>query len=346
VEGEAWTQAGKDAPALVLALGGNAITRATDDPSVQAQFRRTRATVEQMMPVIASGDWRIAITHGNGPQVGNVLQRSDFAAEAGVLPRLPLDTAVADTQGGMGYMIQQCLANALWESGLQSPVATVITQVVVDEDDPAFAAPSKPVGRFYPGEQVAELEAAGWVLAQDPEGRGWRRVVPSPLPTEIVELPVISELLHAGVIVVACGGGGIPVAADEAGSLEGVEAVIDKDLATALLAGGVKASVFAILTEVDRVYLNYRRSGERALDAVDPATLRSLAAEGHFPPGSMGPKVEAAASFVAKTRGRALITTPELLGEALKGRAGTVVVPSTELEASLHAQRGLQETMD
>jgi carbamate kinase len=321
------------APILVLALGGNAITRASDEPSVEAQFARTQETIERMMPVIASGEWRIVITHGNGPQVGNVLLRSDFAAEAGVLPRLPLATAVSDTQGGMGYMIQQCLANALWESGLHSPVATIITQVVVDEDDPAFGKPSKPVGRFYPAEQVQELRAHGWILAEDPQGRGWRRVVPSPLPIEIVELPVISELLQAGVIVIACGGGGIPVVADGAGSLRGSDAVIDKDLASALLALGVKASVFAILTEVDRVYLNYRRPGERGLTAIDPAALRSLAADGHFPSGSMGPKVEAAASFIERGGERALVTSPELLEEALAGRAGTVVKPPTELGA-------------
>jgi carbamate kinase len=336
VEGEVWPDGapGGDAPILVLALGGNAITRPGDEPSVGAQFRRTRETVEHIVPVVASGRWRLAITHGNGPQVGNVLLRSDLAAEAGALPRLPLDTAVADTQAGMGYMIQQCLANALWESGLQSPVATVVTQVVVDEDDPAFERPSKPVGSFYPAERRSELERHGWVLATDPQGRGLRRVVPSPEPLEIVEQPVIAELLGAGVIVIGCGGGGIPVVAHEAGSLRGTDAVIDKDLASSLLASGLKASTFAVLTDVDRVFLSYGKRDESALGTVDPETLRRLAAEGHFPSGSMGPKVEAVARFIERGGARAIITSAEALEDALAGRAGTVVVPAGELETT------------
>ena len=314
------------APVLVVALGGNAITRPDDEPSVAAQFERTRTTVEHLMPVIASGAWRVVITHGNGPQVGNILLRSDLAAEAGELPRLPVDVAVSDSQGGMGYMIQQCLLNALWESGLQSPVATVITQVVVDEDDPAFGRPAKPIGRFYPADQVGSLARHGWTLEEDSQGRGFRRVVASPEPVEIVEQPVIHELLAAGVIVIACGGGGIPVAADEAGSLTGIDAVIDKDLASSLLAAGLGASAFAILTEVDRVYVNYRRPGEQALDRIDSASLRRLAEEGHFPSGSMGPKVEAAVRFIESGGDRAIITSPELLEAALAGSAGTVVV--------------------
>jgi carbamate kinase len=314
------------APVLVLALGGNAITRPGDEPSVAAQFQRTRATVECIMPVIASGRWRVVITHGNGPQVGNILLRSDLAAEAGELPRLPVDVAVSDTQGGMGYMIQQCLLNAMWVSGLQMPVATVITQVVVDEDDPAFGRPAKPIGRFYSKDQVADLERHGWVLQEDSQGRGFRRVIASPEPREIIEQPVIAELLAAGVIVIACGGGGIPVVADDAGSLTGTEAVIDKDLASSLLAAGVGASAFAILTEVDRVYVDYGGPGERALGEIDSESLRRLAGEGHFPPGSMGPKVEAAARFIEGGGERALITTPELVSDALAGAAGTVVV--------------------
>jgi carbamate kinase len=321
------------APVLVVALGGNALTRADDDPSIAAQFERTRATVDDIMPVIASGRWRVVVTHGNGPQVGNILLRSDLAAEAGELPRLPFDAAVSDSQGGMGYMIQQCLLNALWESGLESPVATVITQVVVDEDDAAFGRPAKPIGRFYRAEQVRSLERHGWVLREDPQGRGYRRVVASPEPVEIVEQPVIAELVAAGVIVVACGGGGIPVVADEAGSLTGTDAVIDKDLASALLATGLGASAFAILTEVDRVYLNYRRPGERAVGEIDSTSLRRLAAEGHFPSGSMGPKVEAAARFIESGGDRAIITSPELLEEALLGSAGTVVVGEGALGA-------------
>jgi carbamate kinase len=319
---------------LVIALGGNAITRPGDEPSVAAQFARTRTTVEDLMPVVASGRWRLVITHGNGPQVGSVLLRSDLAAEAGELPRLPLDIAVADTQGGMGYMIQQCLASALWESGILSPVATVITQVIVDEDDPAWSDPAKPIGRFYPAGQVEELEGHGWIMKEDPEGRGWRRVVASPRPVEIVEEPVIRRLLSDGTIVVACGGGGIPVRADEAGSLTGTDAVVDKDLASSLLASAVGATTLAILTEVDRVYLDFGGPGQRALDAVDVAALKLFAAEGHFPAGSMGPKIDAVIGFIERGGERAIITSPERLENALAGNAGTHVTSSLELEAT------------
>jgi carbamate kinase len=313
-------------PILVIALGGNAITRAEDDRSVEAQFRRTRATVEVLLPVIASRRWRVVITHGNGPQVGNVLLRSDLAAEAGALSRLPIDVAVSDTQGGMGYMIQQVLGNAMWEAGLHQPVATVITQVIVDEHDPDFADPSKPIGRFYDEGALDGLEAHGWAMKADGQGRGWRRVVPSPEPKEIVELPVVAELLTAGVTVIACGGGGIPVLAGAAGSLEGVEAVIDKDLVSALLAIQLKADTLAILTEVEHAYTGYGTAAQSALDELDVNALRALAAAGHFPPGSMGPKAEAVARFVEAGGAQSIITDPEHLEAALDGSAGTRVV--------------------
>ena len=317
----------------MLALGGNAITRAGDEPSVEAQFRRSRETVEELLPVIASRRWRIALTHGNGPQVGNILLRSDLAAEAGELPRLPVATAVADTQGGMGYMIQQSLANGLWESGMHSPVATVITQVIVDEEHAAFEEPSKPIGRFYPADAVEELERHGWTLREDPQGRGWRRVVASPPPLEIVEQPVIARLIDDGVIVIACGGGGIPVCSDAAGSLRSIEAVIDKDLASALLASSLDAHTLAILTEVDRIYLNFGEPSQEPLDLIDVDALEDLWRQGHFPPGSMGPKVEAVISFIRRGGERAIVTSPELLGRALDGRAGTQVV-SARLRAT------------
>ena len=324
-EGAAIAAGASRAPVLVIALGGNAITRAADEPSVAAQFSRTRTTMEELTPVVASGDWRTVITHGNGPQVGNILLRSDLAAEAGELPRLPIDSAVADTQGAMGYMIGQCLSNALWESGLQAPVATVVTQVIVDEDDPAFLEPSKPVGRFYPDDQVEELRRHGWTLREDPQGRGWRRVVPSPAPLEVVEEPIIRALLDTGVIVIGCGGGGVPVRADDSGALAGVEAVVDKDLASSLLASQLGASALAILTDVERVYLHYGEPDERPLDDIDVASLRRLLRDGHFPSGSMGPKVEAVIGFVERGGDHAIITSPERLADALDGRAGTRV---------------------
>jgi carbamate kinase len=321
------------APVLVVALGGNAITRPGDEPSVQAQFTRTRETVEHLLGVVGGEAWRVVVTHGNGPQVGNVLLRSDLAAEAGVLPRLPVATSVADTQGGMGYMIQQCLANALRDRGMRVTVATVVTQVVVARDDPAFDNPSKPIGRFYPQEKVDELRGHGWTMNPDPAGQGWRRVVPSPAPREIVEEPVIRELLDDGVIVIACGGGGIPVVTDGAGSLQGVDAVVDKDLASSLLATAIGASAFAILTDVDQVCLDFGRPSQRALADIDVASLSRYAVAGHFPPGSMGPKVEAVIGFLRRGGRGAIITSAGRLDDALAGRAGTRVVPSQGVEA-------------
>jgi carbamate kinase len=313
-------------PPLVLALGGNSISRRDDEPSVGAQFERARETCELLVPLIASAKWRVVITHGNGPQVGNILLRSDLAAEAGELPRIPVDAAVADTQGAMGYMLQQSLAGALWESGLRVPVVTVVTQVIVDEDDPAFAAPAKPIGRFYPPGAVAALERHGWVMTE--QDGGWRRVVPSPMPREIVEEDVVGELLDAGVVVIACGGGGIPVVMSESGRLRGVEAVVDKDHASSLLASHVGAPVFVMLTDVDRIAVDRGTDRERRLDEVDVDELAAYEQQGHFPAGSMGPKVRAAIDFVARGGARAIVTAPERVEDALAGRAGTHVVAS------------------
>ena len=315
-----------DAPVLVIALGGNAITRADDELSVGAQFARTKATAELLVPVIASGRYRVLITHGNGPQVGNILLRSDVTAEAGLLPRLPIDSAVADTQGAMGYMIQQCLSNALWESGIRMPVVTLVTQVIVDEADPAFADPSKPIGRFYRDDETrALMDGHGWTMKRDQAGKGWRRVVPSPDPVEVVELDIIKELLDERVIVIAAGGGGVPVIAGEGGALQGTEAVIDKDLASALLATGLSASTFVVGTDVERVAIDYKLPTQQDLDRVDVATLRRYQAEGHFPTGSMGPKIEAVIRFLDGGGRTAIITSPESLEQALEGRAGTHV---------------------
>jgi len=307
-----------------VALGGNAITRSGDELSVGAQFRRTRETVDCLLEIIESGTYRLVLTHGNGPQIGNILLRSDLATEAGELPPLPIDAAVADTQGAMGYMIQQCLSNALWESGIRLPVATIVTQVLVDEEDPAFQNPTKPIGRFYRSEQVEGLKRHGWVMTE--QDGGWRRVVASPVPTEIIEEDVIEALLGEGVIVIACGGGGVPVIAAEGGSLRGVEAVIDKDLATALLATNIGAHTLAILTGVDNVALNYGASEQSALNEVDVEDLRRYAAEGQFPVGSMGPKIDAVVGFVERGGPRAIITSAERLADALESRAGTLVV--------------------
>ncbi len=315
-----WT----DKPILVVALGGNAITRPGDEPSVASQFERTRETVEQLLPVIEAGAFRLVLTHGNGPQVGNILLRSDLAAEAHELPPLPIDSAVADTQGAMGYMIQQCLSNALWESGIRLPVVTIVTQVLVDDEDPAFQNPTKPIGRFYQAEDVEDLKRHGWVMSE--QKGGWRRVVPSPIPSEIIEEDVIRELLDSGVIVIACGGGGVPVVAGEGGSLSGVEAVIDKDLATSLLATHVGADTLAILTGVDNVAVHYGTPEEIQLDEVSVEELANYRSAGEFPAGSMGPKIDAVIGFIERGGPRAIITSPEHLAEALEGTAGTHVL--------------------
>jgi len=311
-------------PVLLVALGGNAISRSGDEPSVAAQFGRTRETADTLLPIIESGRYRLVITHGNGPQVGNILLRADLAAEEGVLPPLPIDAAVADTQGAMGYMIQQCLSNALWESGIRIPVVTVVTQVIVDENDGAFANPTKPIGRYYrAGEADRLMDEHGWAMREDPQGRGWRRVVASPQPREIVEQDIVRELLDSGVIVIACGGGGVPVVAGAGGSLHGVDAVIDKDLASSLLATHIDAETFAIATEVERVYLNYGKPDQTEMKEVDVDRLRTYQRQGQFPAGSMGPKIEAVIGFLERGGPRAIITSPEALQRSLEGHAGT-----------------------
>lgn len=312
-------------PVLVVALGGNAITRTGDEPSVQAQFRRTRATVEHLVPLVAEHRWRVVLTHGNGPQVGNILLRSDIAAQAGELPSLPIDSAVADTQGAMGYMIQQCLSNALCEAGLRVPVVTVVTQVLVDDRDPAFEEPSKPIGRFYGDDELEPLRRRGWALRRDGQGRGWRRVVPSPQPYEIVEQDIVCQLLAAGAVVIACGGGGIPVVRTSDGALAGVEAVVDKDRASALLARQVGADTFAILTDVEHVEVDHGTPTAAPIESVDVPTLRSLLEAGQFAPGSMAPKVEAMLDFVSGGGRRAVVTDDVHLRDALEGRAGTAL---------------------
>jgi carbamate kinase len=268
----------------------------------------------------------LVVTHGNGPQVGNLLLRSDLAA--GVLPRLPLDTCVADTQGGMGFMLQQCLDNAFQQAGVAPrATVTVVTRTVVDAGDPAFRSPSKPIGDFYDeAEARRRMDTQGWAMRED-AGRGWRRVVPSPEPREIVELPQIGALLATGAVVVAAGGGGIPVVRRADGALAGVEAVVDKDLASALLAANLGAGVLLVLTGVEHVAVDFGRPTERDLHELGAAELARHAAAGQFAPGSMLPKVQAVLRFLEQGGRRAVITTPELSEKALAGEIGTQVTP-------------------
>jgi carbamate kinase len=313
-------------PLAVVALGGNAMQRPGGDDSVDADFTRTAETARHLVAFAAAGR-RLVVTHGNGPQVGNHLLRSELGVEQGGLPYLPLDVCVADTQGGMGYMLQQCLSNAFNDAGLPAVVTSLVTQVIVDANDPAFDEPSKPVGEMISPDKVDEYQRLGWKLKEDKARGGWRRVVASPDPTEIVEAYAIRTMVAEGVIVVAAGGGGVPVVQDEQGRLAGTPAVVDKDLASALLATDLKADALLILTDVDRVSLDYGGPNERELESMTVAEARELREKGEFPAGSMGPKVEALCRFVAATGGTGIITSIEKCEEALDGVTGTRITP-------------------
>ncbi len=304
----------------VLAIGGNSLIKDPTHQSVPDQFAVTRETCRHIARMLQTG-WNVVITHGNGPQVGYILRRCELGLSE--LHPVPLDSIGADTQGAIGYMIQQCLQNEFLRTGLGLKPVSVVTQVRVDADDPAFARPAKPIGSFM-DEQTARrrAEQEGWDIRED-AGRGWRRVVASPLPREIVELGAIRSLIRQGFVVIAVGGGGIPVVRQEDGSLKGTAAVIDKDHASALLARELRADLFMISTAVDRVYLDYGKPGQRALDRLTLAEARRYLAAGHFPGGSMGPKIEAICSFLESGGRRAVITRPEDLAEALAGKKGT-----------------------
>ncbi len=309
---------------VVVALGGNAILKPGQAGTFEEQYANVVDTARQLVAMTAQG-FRLVVTHGNGPQVGNLLIQNEEAAAT--VPPMPLHVLGAESQGLLGYMIQQALQNAFAARGLDIPVSTVLTQVVVARDDPAFGRPTKPVGPFFTEARARRLMAErGYVMRED-AGRGWRRVVPSPDPVAIRELEVISRLVDSGSVVVACGGGGIPVVQDGPGVLEGVDAVIDKDLASACLARGLGADVLLILTDVKAVAVNYRKPDERRLGGVTASELRAYHQAGHFPPGSMGPKVEAALRFVEGGGRRAVIASLEDALAALGGEQGTQVVP-------------------
>jgi len=294
--------------------------------SAEAQMGNIRRVCNDLAELVHAG-YRIAITHGNGPQVGDIFLKNELAR--GVSPPMPLDVCGAQSQGMLGYMLQQSMQNALRARGLNLPVVTVVTQVLVDQRDPAFANPTKPIGPFYGEEQAARLgQERGWRLVAD-AGRGYRRVVPSPRPVKIVEGDSIQEIWRLGAIVIGCGGGGIPVIAGSDGELTGVEAVIDKDYCAALLGEKLGAEVLLILADVEKVSLNYRKPNQKDLDQVTVEEAKRFLAEGHFPPGSMGPKVEAAISFLESGGERVIVTSVERAGEALGGRAGTSFYPGS-----------------
>lgn len=310
---------------IVVAFGGNAITKPGQRGDLTDQYSATHEVARELAKVIAAGN-RLVVTHGNGPQVGNILRRVELAASE--LYVLPLDTCVSDSQGGMGYMIQQVLGNELRRAGIRKPVATIITQCVVAADDPAMKNPTKPIGSFMTAELAAEhARNEGWTVKED-AGRGWRRVVPSPKPFEIVEASVIRRLVLAGEIVIACGGGGIPVVRESNGDLRGIEAVIDKDLASALLAREIGADLLWVMTGVPRVALNFGKPNQTLLERMTVAEAKRYLAEGHFPAGSMGPKVAAAIDYLEKGGTEVLISDTEGIQDAFEGRTGTRVVAS------------------
>ena len=305
----------------VVAICGNSLIRDPGHQTVLDQYLAAAETCHHIAAMVRDG-WNLAVVHGNGPQVGFILRRSELSAHE--LHEVPLDVCVADTQGAIGYALQQNLQDDLRRLGVERKVVTVVTQVEVDPADPAFAHPSKPIGSHLTEESAHLREAEGWAVAED-AGRGWRRVVASPLPQRIVEEDVIRQLVEAGHIVIAVGGGGIPVVADEQGHLRGVAAVIDKDHAAALLARRIGAGSFVISTSVDRVALDFGKPSQRWVDALSIEEAKGYLAEGHFAEGSMAPKVRAAVWFVEHGGQRALITSPDALEAALEGRAGTLI---------------------
>ncbi len=308
---------------LVLAIGGNSLIKDARHMSVPDQYAAVVETARHITDLLERG-CRIVITHGNGPQVGFILLRSEHSR--GLLHQVPLDSIVADTQGALGYQIQQALENEFRRRRLAKAVATVVTQTLVDRNDPAFSAPSKPIGQFYTPEEAQDrIRVEKWVMVED-AGRGWRRVVASPKPVRIIESEVVKHLVQDGYVVIAAGGGGIPVAADEAGMLYGVSAVIDKDLATSLLASQIGADLLVISTGVDRVCLNFGKPNERPLDSMTLSEARQYIREGHFQPGSMLPKIEACIEFLEHGGREALITSTQAISSALEARTGTRVV--------------------
>jgi len=306
----------------VISVGGNSLIRDGQVGTLPEQFENARGMSKEIAKVIAGGR-KVVITHGNGPQAGNLLLRSDLAKRHGGMPAIPLDICDADTQGAIGYMLQQGLRNELDKLGIETPVVSVVTQVLVDQNDPAFHNPTKPIGPFFNKEKAEHYRSQeGWDIVEDSK-RGYRRVVPSPKPIQIIELDSIKALLELGSIVIAAGGGGIPVVRDDKGSLRGVEAVVDKDFSSSLLASALQAYSLLISTSVEKVALNYKKPNQKDLDHVSLNEARIYLEEGHFAPGSMKPKVEAIIEYLEKGGEEAIITSPSALIRSLAHQAGT-----------------------
>jgi len=313
-----------DPKLIVVAFGGNAVYPPTIKGLAEEQLEIMDAACELLVPVFRAG-YRAVLTHGNGPVVGNILFRMALTSKH--LVPMPMDVCVAHSQGGIGYMLQQSLANVLARHGIRASVSSIVTEVEVDPNDPAFTHPTKPVGRFFSEADAQRIAAeTGWDFVED-SGRGWRRVVPSPMPLAILETPAINALLAAGVIPIAAGGGGIPVVRAPGGGYRGVAAVVDKDLTSGLLAADVGAGQLVMLTGVERVALDFGKPTQRSIERLTVAEARKHLADGQFPPGSMGPKIAAALGFIERGGPRAVITSLDKLDLALDGRAGTAIVP-------------------
>lgn len=313
---------------VVLALGGNALLTSKEKGTISEQEANAARTAKELFPLLKS-DNEIVITHGNGPQVGNILIQNESAID--FTPAMPIDVCVAMSQGSIGYFLQQAILNELRRNKIPRYVVTMITQAVVDKNDPAFKNPTKPIGPFFPKEKVEQLEKERkWIMRED-SGRGYRRVVPSPKPIKIIQSPMTQDLAREGHIVIASGGGGISVWKKEDNDYEGIEAVIDKDIAGAMLAREMKADVFIILTAVPKVYLNFGKPNQKALDKVALTEMQEYFKEGHFSAGSMGPKIEAAILYLEKVDGKVIITSAENLKEALRNpQAGTYIYSDIE----------------
>ncbi|MBN1680649.1 MAG: carbamate kinase [Anaerolineae bacterium] len=309
----------------VIAIGGNSLIKNKNKPQIEHQWDAVYETAGHIVDMMLAG-WRVVITHGNGPQVGFILRRNELAAPE--VHTTPMDVIGADTQGSIGYMLQQALNNQLRAAGIRRGVATVVTQVLVDRHDPAFENPSKGIGGFMTKEDAQKFIEQGWTVLED-AGRGYRRMVASPIPIDIIELDAINTLVEKNFVIICVGGGGIPVIRDEDGCLRGINAVIDKDRGTSLLATGLKADLFVISTAVEKVALNFNTPQQQDLDHMTLAETKQYLAEGHFAPGSMKPKMEAVVEFLEKGGPKALITNPENIARALRGETGTVITPTS-----------------
>jgi carbamate kinase len=304
----------------LVAMGGHAFMQAGQPGTIEVH-EKNAAEICGLLMTLEERNYNLVITHGNGPQVGNLLLQTELTREQ--VPPMPMDVLVADTEGWLGYVMQQAMLNQLRRRKSERYVVTVVSQVLVDKNDPAFKKPSKPVGPFLSKEEAEDRrDKLGWQIVDD-SGRGWRRVVPSPIPLKVVQRKMIADAARSGHIVIACGGGGIPIIKNAQDDYQGVEAVIDKDLTSSILSADIGADLMIILTDVPQVYVNYRKPDQRALGAVTMEEAERLIQEGHFAPGSMGPKVQAIYNFLKGGGHRGLITNPQTLEAALEGRGGT-----------------------